>query len=74
MRDKFTIGGSEVGRVCAVGRFLQEDFVLNNLPFPKWERNHQIGQKNSQLMVLIELLRNMKVSQHVQIFTHIVGT
>ena len=33
MIDKFIIGGSEGGRVCAGGGFLQKDFVLNHLTF-----------------------------------------
>ena len=53
-----------------VGGFIQEFFVLNNLTFMKWERNYQMPQKNSQLMVFMELLRNSKGSQHVHNSCH----
>ena len=48
-----------------VRNLLQEDFVLNHLPFLRWEINYQMVRKTSQFMVCMELLRNSKVSQHV---------
>ena len=50
--------------------FLQEAFVLNNLPFMKWEINYQMVQTNSQMKVLMELLRKKKGSQHVESYFH----
>ena len=54
-----------------VRNFLQEAFVLNHFPldemgykFTKWCR------QNSQVMVLVELLRNRKGSQHVHNYFH----
>ena len=71
MGDKFPIGGNEGGRVFAGGFFLTEAFVLNHLPYLKWDLIYQMVQKNSQLMVLMELLRKMKVYQHVQSSFHL---
>ena len=34
-----------------VGGFLQENFVLNHLPFLKWDINYEMVQINYQLMV-----------------------
>ena len=53
-----------------VGDFLQEAFVLNRLPFLKWEINYQMVHKNSQLMLLVELSRKRKGPRHIQSYFH----
>ena len=67
--------GVTVEEFVLVGEFFHEDFLLKHLPFMKWDRNVHMVQKNSQLMLLMELLINRKGSQHVQSSFHsIVGT
>ena len=53
-----------------MGDFMTEDFVLNNLPFLKLERNYQMVQEKPQLMVLMDILRKRKSFQHIQNYFH----
>ena len=64
--EKFQLVEVTAEYFVLVGEFLQETFVLNHLSFLKWEINFQMLQTNYHLMVLMELLRKRKGSQHVQ--------
>ena len=46
MGDKIPISRSEGGRVSDGGWFMKMAFVLNNLPFLKWEINYQMVKTN----------------------------
>ena len=46
MGEKSQLVEVRVKKFVLVGGFVQEDFVLNYLPFMKWNRDYQLVQTN----------------------------